>query len=353
MKKNKTIFFPVRYPNGIDFKDGFFQRVLAIDEILKKYNFDRIYVSKPKGFIFFPLTEEIKSGIFEISASEKNPIHLLYLLYVSTQSRAIYLHSIMRIKTPLHMLMFIFAKKKIIDLHGAVPEEVFLQGGVLRSKIFNKIERFILIHADIIISVTQSMTQHMIQKHRLKKKINIQLPIFSQKIGFSENKKYSKKIIYCGGLQKWQKISEMLKYVSKNKNKYEFTFLVPEPNELSMQYLAEHGEKFPGIVQAASPDEIGEWYKKNNFGLVLRDDIVVNRVACPTKLIEYLQYDLIPIVDDENIGDFKILGYQYIKHNEQLPDENHWQEMIVKNRKILEKLNNISNEGADLLIKSI
>ena len=50
----------------------------------------------------------------------------------------------------------------------------------------------------------------------------------------------------------------------------------------------------------------------------MRDDIVLNRVAAPTKLIEYLSYGLIPIVKTINIGDSVKMGYEYILYNEDL-----------------------------------
>ena len=49
-----------------------------------------------------------------------------------------------------------------------------------------------------------------------------------------------------------------------------------------------------------------------HLGFVLRDDVLVNRVACPTKLLEYIQYGVLPIVLSDAIGDFKELGYKYI-----------------------------------------
>ncbi|MGE0906881.1 hypothetical protein AB4M30_16785 [Escherichia coli] len=53
-----------------------------------------------------------------------------------------------------------------------------------------------------------------------------------------------------------------------------------------------------------------------HLGFVLRDDIVVNRVACPTKLIEYLECGVVPVVKSPDIGDFNSLGYSFIKVDE-------------------------------------
>ncbi len=349
--KSKSIFFPIRYPKDNDFKEGCLQRVLAIDKILSQKNITRIYVAKSEKFSFLPRIIFLQEDIFEIKASEKNFLHLFYLLYIAIKSDCIYLHSIMRIKTPIHFLMFLFSKTKIIDLHGAVPEELLLQGKKLRSRIFEKVERFTLKKADLIISVSDSMTEYIKNKHNLKNKKFIQLPIFSLKSNNLVRKEYSKKVIYCGGLQKWQKVEKMLAYVNKFKNDFEFVFLVPDPIGLKNKYTEIYKDNFHGIVRSSSPEEVFEWYKKNNFGLVLRDNIVVNRVACPTKLIEYLQNDIVPIVDSPDIGDFKKMGYRYVNLNERLPNKEVWNKMILDNRKVLKKMSSISKKGERMLIK--
>ena len=49
---------------------------------------------------------------------------------------------------------------------------------------------------------------------------------------------------------------------------------------------------------------------------MLRDDSPVNRVSCPTKLVEYLSFGLIPVVRSPHLGDFHRLGYAYVTEEE-------------------------------------
>ena len=58
-------------------------------------------------------------------------------------------------------------------------------------------------------------------------------------------------------------------------------------------------------ITTKTAEEMKEVYRHAQYGFVLRDDIVVNNVACPTKIIDYIKYDIIPIVKSPHIGDFE------------------------------------------------
>src|SRR5690606_6210947 len=69
-------------------------------------------------------------------------------------------------------------------------------------------------------------------------------------------------------------------------------------------------------VLTVTPDELGDYYRQAHYGFILRDDITVNRVACPTKMVEYLFYGITPIVKSPSIGDFPERGYEYIEYSD-------------------------------------
>ena len=48
------------------------------------------------------------------------------------------------------------------------------------------------------------------------------------------------------------------------------------------------------------------------LGKRLREDHLLNRVACPTKAIEYMATGVIPIVLCDEIGDLNVMGYRYV-----------------------------------------
>ena len=68
-------------------------------------------------------------------------------------------------------------------------------------------------------------------------------------------------------------------------------------------------------IRGVKAEELANYYKKAHYGFVLRDDIPVNNVACPTKLVEYMNYGIIPIVLSDEIGDFKDIGFENLSVN--------------------------------------
>ena len=69
-------------------------------------------------------------------------------------------------------------------------------------------------------------------------------------------------------------------------------------------------------VTSCEPSDLHFYYEKSHYAFILRDDNIVNKVANPTKLIEYLYYGLTPIVLCPTIGDYCELGYEFISVEE-------------------------------------
>ncbi len=352
-KKNKIIFF-VRYPSGNDLKDGYFQRIISINNILS--DFDKYYINyryNQNNFLLFLDVVKIKEGVFEIRPCVKNPLHLFIILIFSFFAERVYIHSILTLRLRLNRLSFLISKKRILDVHGVVPEEFEMHENYIKSKFFNKIEKFAVKKSTLIIGVTEKMISHLEKKYNSKKQ-SILLPIMSNRQNCSTIIKKNTEpnsIIYCGGLQEWQQVKKMLAYVNNHKNKYNFTFIVPNPENLNKEYIETYKESFPGIITSSSSNDLSKLYQKNYFGLIFRKDTLVNNVACPTKLIEYLQNNILPIVDSEDIGDFKKLGYNYIYYKENLPSKNEWLRMTEENKTIYYKYKEIFNHGSEKLIK--
>lgn len=337
MNTNKKILFFTKYPNKNDLKDGYFQRVLSVDKILSEYG--RVYVNYSSGK--FLHLKRIDKNIFEIETLKYNPLGLVAVVFFVFFSDVVYLHSILRLKSYFHRVLFLFGRKRILDLHGVVPEEFEVQGDLSNFKNFNKIEKFAVSNADVIIGVTNKMVNYVLIKHKIKERKNIIImPILPGKKNISEKLigKQANTVIYCGGLQKWQQVDKMLEFVNKNNKNLEFTFLVPNPEELLKIYKEKYNTDFPGLVTSSPSDKVVDWYSKNSLGLILREDMIVNNAACPTKLIEYFQNDVLPIVDSENIGDFKEMGFEYVKIGEEVPDFNMWRRKILKNREVYNKI---------------
>ena len=101
----------------------------------------------------------------------------------------------------------------------------------------------------------------------------------------------------------------------------------------------------------ASKQQLKDDYAGTDFGMVLRDDHVVNRVSCPTKLFDYLCHGVVPIVRSPLLGDFEEYGYSYVTETEFsegfFPDcvTRRW--MVDNNHEVLRKFIAAFRRGVD------
>ena len=92
-------------------------------------------------------------------------------------------------------------------------------------------------------------------------------------------------------------------------------------------------------------------YSIAHYGYVLRDDITVNNVACPTKIADYFKYRVVPIVSSPKIGDFLELGMRYITledfNNGKLLSKKELEEIADNNEEVLKKYVERHNKGKE------
>ena len=101
-------------------------------------------------------------------------------------------------------------------------------------------------------------------------------------------------------------------------NNPRYKFLILSGQKKRFEHLIRH-KNFPAgkiDVISVKPEELESYYELAHYGFILRDDILVNRVANPTKLAEYLQYGIIPVVKLVDIGDYARYDYDYLPYGE-------------------------------------
>ena len=80
---------------------------------------------------------------------------------------------------------------------------------------------------------------------------------------------------------------------------------------------------------------------------------MVNRVACPTKLVEYLAAGILPILNTPNIGDFVRDGMAYISLedfvSEKLPPREEKERLVEQNLKVVRTLEERYHQGRQQL----
>ena len=120
-------------------------------------------------------------------------------------------------------------------------------------------------------------------------------------------------ILYSGGTQGWQNIDLMLDVIQKNlSSSIHYTILTGNKKEIEKK-IEDRGISLQYInIERREPTALWKDYLMADYAFILRDENIVNKVANPTKMVEYLFYGLIPIILSPNIGDYKELGYEYL-----------------------------------------
>ena len=365
--KTVAVFAPMFTSDNIG--DGYIQRVKAIDEEVLNDCF-KIYlqVQEPE---LSPDIRVIDDKHICLWLDPTNPRQAKELSRIIQQSEIVYIHSVLRlmkntIPDKVRDEMFANSRNKIIwDVHGAVPEEFEAQSDFYKAQIAREAEKFIAEQSDIAIVVSNAMREHLEEKYsdRLKATI-IVMPIFNAEflmsVGSADEKELclgeKPLVVYAGGLQKWQKIEEMQDIISSVGDRCRYAIFCPRPEEFIYKWGL-RSRPSDMRVEHRSPEDIKIEYKECHYGFSLRDDITVNNVACPTKLIEYIQYGIIPVLETARIGDFEDMGMEYIgvKSFEagEFSEEAERQRMVKKNYTILKKLTDMYLEGKQSVLRNL
>ena len=314
--KEKIIIIST-YPNKFNIKDGMIRRVSEIDQKLKK-DYYRIYLD-------ISLRKNLEKKVFLEDDLEVYKLNLFknyfFILKKLKESKIVYIHSLYNYLR-IFLIPKLDSKSIILDTHGVVPEENEYEGK-RNSRLFQILEKKIFRKLDKAIFVTEQMKKFYKDKYpkemaRIK---SIVLPILEDKKNkvseISEELKLKIKnktiIIYSGKLQKWQNRDLMMELISKNlSDKFFYIILTGQKEEMEQKFKEKNISNKYFLIDSVLPNELSKYYEISNYGFILRDNHVLNRVANPTKLGEYLDYGIIPIVKLEEIGDYKELGYEYI-----------------------------------------
>ena len=275
------ILFIAPNPFKVKEREGYLQRVAAIDQL-------------------FPNNKKYYANDCESS---------LELGRLILEANLIYVHSIYRAEEIIDCYPA-FGYKIITDLHGVVPEEEAMIGEGRRSEELASIEEVVFKHGAAFVAVTNAMVRHFQNKYpESKSKQWTTLPIFEPVRGTTKSHKFNYEVVYAGGAQKWQNVDLMVDAINNADRQYQYHILTHTPEAFgAISNNAKHRVK----IATVPSNQVGKYYDEADLGFILRDDTTVNNVACPTKIIEYLGYGVVPIVKSPQIGDFYELGYKYI-----------------------------------------
>jgi GT2 family glycosyltransferase len=361
LRFRRAIIFFGGYPYPDREKDGYFQRIAAIDRLFADHLRVHVDLHERSDCATRAYAHPEDSVlIFNYYGSKKRKVLItLCIILLAIWYRKVYFHSVLAMSNiwfrSLLRMPFIAG---YIDIHGVVAEEFRYHYDFYSATIYEKIEEYAISHAKLIIVVTDAMGKYLRDKYR-ERLIGelLTLPIFPQLSTTTWKQETAVKpiVVYTGGLQKWQLAPRIVQAILCQSDKFIYKIYTPNPIIFS-KLLPKHLIHCDSIViDCLSHDELMDIYPYCHFGFILRDDIIVNHVACPTKLIEYIAMGIVPIVYCPDIGDFNNYGMQYVSIHDfekgNIPNEDKRREMAIKNQKIYHKLLKIKNENVEKLLR--
>lgn len=358
LKKNKSIIIVAPYFTEERLKDGYYKRVKAVDELFKDYY--KVYVTyeTKKKCIEFEEHEDRNTTVVRYLPGSKKQKILTALLMIACGR--IYCHSVWQVKKKFFKLPGV---KVYVDVHGVVPEEETLYGRYEDAQMYGDIEEETVKKAECLICVTNKIKEHLQQKYGSEFKAKtIIMPIFDSNLSQYDVKVPKDKpfndekpnVIYAGGIMKWQKIELMQESIYNCREKANYMVYCPNPKEFWETWNFPKQDNLK-VGSKTYKDLCKDVYTKAHYGYVLRDDITVNNVACPTKIADYFKYRIVPIVLSPKIGDFVDLGMKYITLDDfnkgNLLTKKQLNEIADNNEKVLEKYIKIHEDGKEKFIK--
>lgn len=329
--------------------DGYFQRVQAVDQMMPEDSL-KIYASWLDADMLWQVPKVLfwDDTHIEIRYAHPHRENDAWILTIARHVDAVYHHSI----TFANQLVTLDSQvRKAFDMHGAYPEELRLYGRNTQAKLDEQQEKLAMEHAQCMVCVTQNMVEHLKQKYGCVPEKVILLPIFDEQRlkRCKEQGKNSngRTVVYAGGTQKWQNVETMQKAASLVRT-MTYRFFTPQPRAFLQNWPC---YKRPKDMEVCSktPEQVIEAYAFCDYGFLLRDDITVNRVACPTKLVEYLAAGIVPILNTSQIGDFVNDGMVYVSLEDflsgKLLNDNERKMAVQQNLQVVQKLERRYFEG--------
>ena len=247
--------------------------------------------------------------------------------------------------------------RHILDVHGAVMEENALLGKESENVWVKRAEELYFNHIEHALVLTSAMRRYFEDRYECGKIIFTVTPVFSVDISGGPEEAYVKQgalsAVYSGGCQAWQNIELMQRAIRQGAQLAEYLLFVSEPEVFGDLW---GDEPMPANVRVktGTPDEVRTAYLRAHYGFILRDDNILNRVACPTKLMEYIRFGIVPVMKFAEIGDFMDLGLEYVPLEQfmdgALPPESERERMARTNLGIARRLEGEYESAADKII---
>lgn len=206
----------------------------------------------------------------------------------------------------------------VLDLRGLRDDEYLMTLGKLEDALApDEASRFSLYRrqeseacrgADAVLCVSRPMMRAVRQRHGLADEKLGRAPNHAGEVRWAEDLRVAAReelrvepgallVVYSGTMAAWQKPAEsalLVKALQLHRPETRLLFLTPD-QAAAKAAVARTG--LDGVLfRTARAGEVERYLCAADYGLLLRDDSIVNRVACPVKFGEYLACGVRPLL---------------------------------------------------------
>ncbi len=272
---------------------------------------------------------------------------LLFFVCLFTGRRKAICRNVFCTKMALHVKKFGLLKKVVLDGRSAMAAEIkeydVFPVDYLRKNVA-RFEKEAVLKADYRMAVSEALVNYWREEYSYNGSAHVVIPCTLDSKYFHESRAVAKDEIsqlraslgvgqddillaYAGSTAPWQSFALMESFLVPLMEKDEYVkmlFLSKETDDIKRMK-----KRFPGrvIQKWVEHKEVLHYLSAADYGLLLREESVTNKVASPTKFAEYLFAGL-GVLITENLGDFTefVLKHQcgvVLKKNEYSIDNLH------------------------------
>ncbi len=316
----------IHYHHAIIPNSGYLKRMKNIDKdlvsLLEEKSVEvefypqakREYVQTKGQFTLSP--NVVKKYYVEMGDNGKlnNIKKIITFIRLSLKYRPTYVIGEAQMLPKLLWVFRIFAPKArlIFDCHGAVAEESEYQGRPVSDvKAIKKMERDSTRKVDYIVCQSSAMKKYIHDEYGVDEdricvyrcgvdtclfKINGKREEVRDYLGIADDEVL---FVYSGGIDKWQRVGDSIdiyeKYHKEN-SKSKFLILTMEEERLMELFKEKNIENDGSYIVTSLPfQKVPDYLNACDVAFLLRDNHVMNAVASPTKLAEYMACGL-PVI---------------------------------------------------------
>ncbi|MFI8481165.1 hypothetical protein ACIGCM_11415 [Pseudomonas sp. NPDC078700] len=213
------------------------------------------------------------------------------------------------------LFLKLFKRFKVIwDPRGLLPQEYIMRFGKLKGGgafiVFSILEFFAVVFTDLIILVSDNFKTYFISKYSIlnEDKLHVIRTFSAASSRVSIGRPVGLSFVYSGSIEAWQCIDQ-LKVFFDNIQRLESCTLtiLTKDVEKALNFFTGYSTV---TVKSLHPDELTEEISKYSFAIIFREYDVINHVAAPVKVADYIKART-PIITNGNVGDYSdaLLGF--------------------------------------------